>query len=71
MFICHVALQGCLTLRDVPYGLTADTGGHIKYLLELAETSAKDPAVERIDLVTRGFVDPKLGAQRAPRPRHG
>jgi sucrose-phosphate synthase len=66
MFICHVALQGCLTLRDVPYGLTADTGGHIKYLLELAETSAKDPAVERIDLVTRGFVDPKLGAQYEP-----
>ncbi len=66
MFICHVALQGCLTLRDVPYGVTADTGGHIKYLLELAETSAKDPVVERIDLVTRGFVDPKLGAQYEP-----
>lgn len=66
MFICHVALQGCLTLRDVPYGLTADTGGHIKYLLELAETSAKDPAIERIELVTRGFVDPKLGAQYEP-----
>ena len=44
MFICHVALQGCLTLQDVPYGLTADTGGHIKYLLELADASAKEMA---------------------------
>ena len=61
MFICHVALQGCLTLHDVPYGLTADTGGHIKYLLELAGASAADPSIDRIDLVTRGFEDPDLG----------
>ncbi len=66
MFICHVALQGCLTLTDVPYGITADTGGHIKYLLELAEASADDPRVERIDLVTRGFHDDTIGAQFAP-----
>ncbi|GGD64043.1 glycosyltransferase [Erythrobacter arachoides] len=65
MFICHVALQGCLTLDDVPYGITADTGGHIKYLLELASHSARDPAVERVDLVTRGFCDGKLGARFA------
>ena len=63
MFICHVALQGCLTMRDVPYGLTADTGGHIKYLLELAEASAEDAAVDRIDLITRGFDDPHLGPE--------
>ena len=66
MFICHVALQGCLTLQDVPYGLTADTGGHIKYLLELADASAKDPSVHRIDLVTRGFVDSRLGDKFRP-----
>ena len=66
MFICHVALQGCLTLQDVPYGLTADTGGHIKYLLELADASAKDPSVHRIDLVTRGFVDSRLGEKFRP-----
>lgn len=66
MFICHVALQGCLTLRDVHYGLTADTGGHIKYLLELAEASAADPVIDRIDLVTRGFLDAELGAQYSP-----
>ena len=39
MFICHIALQGCLALGDVPYGVTADTGGHIKYLLELAQAN--------------------------------
>ena len=66
MFVCHVALQGCLTLQDVPYGITADTGGHIKYLLELAQASALDPEIERIDLVTRGFSDASLGLNYLP-----
>ena len=61
MFVCHIALQGCLTLSDVPYGINADTGGHITYLLELACASARDSDVERIDIVTRGFRDSKLG----------
>lgn len=66
MFVCHVALQGCLSLTDVPYGITADTGGHIKYLLELADESARDQAIERLDIVTRGFRDDGLGDQFAP-----
>ena len=66
MRICHIALQGCLRLANVSYGITADTGGHIKYLLELARASATDPAIERIDIVTRGFIDPKLGEAYHP-----
>lgn len=61
MFVCHIALQGCLTLSDVPYGINADTGGHITYLLELASASARDPSIDRIDIVTRGFTDAQLG----------
>ncbi|MGC3874702.1 HAD-IIB family hydrolase [Halomonas sp. GXIMD04776] len=56
MVILHIALQGCLRGSRVEYGLTADTGGHIRYLLELVEASARDPSVERIDIVTRAFV---------------
>ncbi|WBY16507.1 HAD-IIB family hydrolase [Erythrobacteraceae bacterium WH01K] len=63
MFVCHIALQGCLALSDVPYGITADTGGHITYLLELACASARDPEVERLDIVTRGFTDASLGSR--------
>ena len=66
MFVCHVALQGCLTLSDVPYGITADTGGHIKYLLELADASGRDPVIDRIDIVTRGFDVSSVGDQFAP-----
>ena len=71
MFILHVALQGCLRGRDVAYGLTADTGGHIRYLLDLAEACARDPAATRIVLATRLFEGP-LGAEYAhPRERVG
>ncbi|MEE2951277.1 MAG: HAD-IIB family hydrolase [Pseudomonadota bacterium] len=55
MFIVHVALQGCLKARDVEYGMTPDTGGHIKYLLELVEAQAKNPAIDRIVIATRAF----------------
>lgn len=55
MHIVHVALQGCLRGSDIEYGITADTGGHIRYLLELVEASEQDPAIERITLVTRAF----------------
>ncbi|WP_280321336.1 hypothetical protein [Sulfitobacter faviae] len=33
MFICHIALGGCLTAPSVNYGVTEDTGGHIAYIL--------------------------------------
>lgn len=55
MHIVHLALQGCLRGSDIEYGITADTGGHIRYLMELVEASEQDPAIERITLVTRAF----------------
>lgn len=55
MFILHVALQGCLKGTDVKYGLTADTGGHIRYLLDLAQASAAHDPAGRIVIATRRF----------------
>ena len=66
MFIMHIALQGCLRARAVPYGLTADTGGHIKYLLELVE-AAEAAGVARQEIVVRRFHDEALGLHYARR----
>lgn len=55
MFVLHVALQGCLRGRAVDYGLTADTGGHIRYLLDLLAASEADPAIARLVVATRAF----------------
>lgn len=59
--IMHIALQGCLKSGDIPYGLTSDTGGHIRYLLELVDSLAQRPEVSRQIVVTRAFDDPGLG----------
>ncbi len=58
MFVLHIALQGCLRGRDVAYGLTSDTGGHIRYLLDLVGASAQDARVARIVMATRRFQGP-------------
>lgn len=61
--IMHIALQGCLKAGPIPYGLTADTGGHIRYLLELVEALAQRPEVSHQIIVTRAFDDPRLGGE--------
>ncbi|AWN55843.1 HAD-IIB family hydrolase [Methylobacterium sp. 17Sr1-1] len=71
MFVLHVALQGCLRGRDVVYGLTADTGGHIRYLLDLVAASAQDPGIDRIVVATRLFDGPPGPDYAVPEERVG
>lgn len=71
MFVLHVALQGCLRGRDVVYGLTADTGGHIRYLLDLVAASAQDPGIDRIVVATRRFDGPPGPDYAVPEERLG
>lgn len=63
--IMHIALQGCLKPGAIPYGLTADTGGHIRYLLELVEALSRRPEVSHQIVVTRAFDAPHLGPEYA------
>lgn len=62
MFILHLALQGCLRAREVEYGTTADTGGHIRYLLDLVAASGRHTEIDRIEIVTRAFRGDGLAA---------
>ena len=63
MFIMHIALQGCLRAQNVPYGVTPDTGGHIKYLLELVEAvDTHGPEVQQ-QIIVRQFNSARLGPE--------
>ncbi len=64
----HVALGGCLGPPPIRFGITADTGGHIAYVLGAAAAQARRPCVRQISIVTRLFDDPRLNADYA-RPR--
>ncbi|MBB4657846.1 HAD-IIB family hydrolase [Parvularcula dongshanensis] len=71
MFILHVALQGCLRAGPIDYGVTADTGGHIRYVLDLVRHAGARPEVMRQEIVTRAFRDGALGPDYArPRERY-
>ncbi len=61
MHIFHLALGGCLKAPPVDYGITADTGGHIAYVLEAALAQGKLPTTRRVTIVTRRFSDDRLG----------
>ncbi len=61
MYIMHIAIAGCLKAPPVMYGLTADTGGHITYLLGLTDALSFHESVSRIDIITRKFDDVTLG----------
>ncbi len=60
MKIWHIALQGCLKTGGIDYGCCPDTGGHIKYLLDLANSLEVDqPGLEQV-IITRSFEDSKF-----------
>lgn len=65
MFIIHLALGGCLKAPPVNYGVTADTGGHIAYVLEAAQTQARLDAVTHVSIVTRLFRDDRFDQAHA------
>lgn len=65
LFIVHLALGGCLKAPPVRFGATADTGGHIAYVLDAAFAQARLPSVAKISIVTRLFDDKQLGSEHA------
>ncbi|MCU6454529.1 glycosyltransferase [Sphingomonas sp. A2-49] len=60
MFILHVALGGCLKAPPIDFGITADSGGHLAYVMDAALAQAKLPAGHRVTIVTRRFAEADL-----------
>ncbi len=46
-------------------GRDADTGGQTKYIVELVKALAKQPNVERVDLITRRVIDSEVSSDYA------
>lgn len=65
LYILLVSVHGLIRGKNLELGRDADTGGQIKYVLELAEALAAHPEVERVDLVTRLVNDPKVSSDYA------
>ncbi len=57
LYIQLYSIHGLIRGHDLELGRDADTGGQVKYVLELANALSHDPRVERVELVTRWIKD--------------
>lgn len=63
--ISLLSLHGLIRACDPELGRDADTGGQIKYVLELAAELSRLPEVGSVELITRQIVDESVGAEYA------
>lgn len=63
--IALLSLHGLIRGHEPELGRDADTGGQVKYVLELARELGSRDEVERVELITRQIFDPKVGSDYA------
>jgi len=56
-YIVLISIHGLVRGHDLELGRDADTGGQVKYVIELARALGEHPDVERVTLLTRRVVD--------------
>lgn len=62
LYIMLFSIHGLIRSHDLEMGRDADTGGQVKYLVELAGELGKAPEVERVDIFTRLIRDKKVSS---------
>ncbi len=65
LYIVLISVHGLIRSHDLELGRDEDTGGQIKYAVELANALAKQKNIERVDLVTRLIIDPDVSSDYA------
>lgn len=53
LYLVLISLHGLVRGNEMELGRDADTGGQVKYVVELSRALAKHPGVHRVDLLTR------------------
>ncbi|MFO7727781.1 MAG: HAD-IIB family hydrolase [Desulfonatronovibrio sp.] len=62
LYLVHLSIHGLVRGFDMELGRDSDTGGQVKYVVELARALGKSPEIDRVDLVTRSIFDSKVDA---------
>lgn len=63
--ITLISLHGLIRAEGAELGCDADTGGQVKYVLELAKELASHEHVREVELLTRQIIDPKVSTDYA------
>ncbi|MDH5543313.1 MAG: glycosyltransferase [Nitrospinota bacterium] len=64
-YIVLVSMHGLVHGSHMELGRDSDTGGQIKYVVELAQALARHPDVDTVDLVTRKIIDSRVSPDYA------
>ena len=65
LYLILASMHGLVRGGRMELGRDPDTGGQVKYVVELARALAAHPAVHRVDLLTRLVADPAVDASYA------
>jgi len=62
LYLQLISIHGLVRGKNVEMGRDADTGGQIRYVLELARNLSEMPGVEGVDLFTRRIKDKRVSS---------
>lgn len=65
LYIALLSIHGLIRGHDLELGRDSDTGGQTLYVVELAQTLARLPGVDRVDLITQRVVDEHISSDYA------
>lgn len=65
LYIVHISIHGLVRGHDLELGRDADTGGQVKYVVELVRALGERPDVEKAILLTRRVVDDSVSPDYA------
>ncbi len=65
LYVMHISIHGLIRQQRPELGRDADTGGQIKYVLELAKSLGEVEGVDRVDLLTRLIDDKRVSPDYA------
>uniref|UniRef100_K3XV68 Sucrose-phosphate synthase n=1 Tax=Setaria italica TaxID=4555 RepID=K3XV68_SETIT len=60
LYIVLISLHGLIRGENMELGRDSDTGGQVKYVVELAKALSSSPGVYRVDLLTRQILAPNF-----------
>lgn len=58
--VCLISLHGLIRAREPELGHDADTGGQVRYVLELARELSSRDEIQSVELLTRQIIDPRV-----------
>eukprot|EP00127_Corallochytrium_limacisporum_P003225 Clim_evm74s147 gene=Clim_evmTU74s147 len=60
LYIALMSLHGLVRYDNIELGKDEDTGGQVRYVVDLAEALSKQEGVRKVDLLTRKITDPRV-----------